>query len=66
MLDAAHGKTVGAVVRIQRVHVARVEVQVARVDIAGRKGRRGPRVAVRADCHQGSRAHTVAVARSRI
>ena len=66
MLDAAHGKTVGAVVRIEGVHPRRVEVHVARVDIAGRKGRRGPHVAVRADSQQGSRAHTVAVARGRI
>ena len=63
MLDAAHGEAVGAVVSIQRVHVARVEVQVARVEIACGIGRRRPGVAVRADGIQGSRL-TVAVARS--
>ena len=63
MLDAAHGKTVRAVVVVQRVHVARVEVQVARVDIAGGIRRRTPGVAIRADGRQGSRL-TSAVARS--
>ena len=64
MLDAAHGKTVRAVVVVQRVHVARVEVQVARVDIAGGIRRRRPGVAIRADGRQGSRTRPVAVARS--
>ena len=64
MLDAAHGEAVGAVVSIQRVHVARVEVQVARVAVACGIGRRGVDVAVRADIRQGSR-RIRAVARSR-
>ena len=65
MLDAEHGKTVGAAVRTQGVHPRRAEVHAARDDTAGRKGRRGPHVAVRADSQQGSRAHTVAVARGK-
>ncbi len=63
MLDAAHSKTVGTVRSVQRVHVARVEVQVARVDAAGGVGRRGPVIPVRADARQGSRL-TIAAARS--
>ena len=62
MLDAAHGETVGAVVPIERVHVARVEPQIARVVIAGSVGRRRPHDALRADDRQGSRL-AVAVAR---
>ena len=61
-LDAAHGKTVGAVRVVQRVHVTRIEVQVPRVDIA-RSVRRGrPIIAAAADARQVSRL-TVAVAR---
>ena len=62
-LDAAHGKGVGTVVPAKRVHVARVEVQVGCVDLAGRPRRRRPVVAGRADASQDSRL-TVAVARS--
>lgn len=54
-LDAAHGKGIAPDGRIQRVHVTRVEVQKARVEIAGREGRRRVIVAVRADVGQGSR-----------
>ncbi len=64
MLDAAHGQGVGTVRVVQRVDVARSEVQEARVDAAGRVGRRGPIVALRADVRQGSR-RVVAVARGR-
>ena len=63
MLDAAHGKTVGTVVSVERLHLAGDETQVARVDIAGGVRRRRPGVTVRADDIQGSR-RTVAVARS--
>ena len=65
MLDAAHGKGVCTVGIVQRVHVARVEVQEASIGIAGSVGRRRPGVAVRADDRQGSRL-TVAVARSNL
>ena len=65
MLDAAHGEGVGAVVPIQRVDVRRIEVQVARVEIAGKPRRRRPHIAIRADGRQGSRV-TGAVARSRV
>ena len=64
MLDAAHGEGVGAIVVVQRVHGARIEVQVARVAIVCAVGRRRQIVAVRADIRQGSR-RNVAVARSR-
>ena len=40
MLDAAHGDTVSPVIVVQRVHVARVEVQTARVEVACQVGRR--------------------------
>ena len=63
MLDAAHGKTVSAVVVVQRVHDACVEAQVTRVDARRGVRRRRPGVAARADIRQGSRL-TVAVARS--
>ena len=64
MLDAAHGEGRGPIGVVQRVHVARVEVQVTRVAVACGIGRRGVDVAVRADIRQGSR-RIVAVARSR-
>ena len=63
MLDAAHGETVRTVVSIQWVDDGRIEVQVARVEIACGVGRGRPIVAVRADVRQGSRRS--AVARSR-
>ena len=63
MLDAAHGEAVSPVIVVQRVHVARVEVQITRVDIAGRIGRRRPTPAACADTRQGSR-RVGAVARS--
>ena len=64
MLDAAHGEPVGPVVTVQRVHVARMEVQVACVDITGGVGRRRPVETLRADIRQGSR-RVAAVARGR-
>ena len=64
MLDAAHGKAVGSFIVVQRVHVRRVVVQVARIGIACSVGRRGPGPAAPADTRQGSR-RTLAVARSR-
>ncbi len=39
MLDAAHGEAVGAVVRIQRIHVVCPEVQAAYVVVTGKIGR---------------------------
>ena len=65
MLDAAHGKSRCPIGVVQRVHVAGVEVQIARVSVAGSIGRRRVDVAVRADIRQGSR-RIVAVARSRV
>ena len=64
MLDAAHGESVRAIVVVQRVHVARIEVQVARITVACVVGRRRPNVAALADVAQGSR-RIGAVARSR-
>lgn len=63
-MDAAHGKTVGPVVVVQRVHDPRIEAQVARVGTARCVGRGRPVVAVRADIRQGSRL-TRAIARGR-
>ena len=65
MLDAAHRKGVRTVGIVQRVHAARVEVQITSIGIAGSVGRRRPGIAVRADNIQGSRL-TVAVARSNL
>lgn len=64
MLDAAHGEAVAPVAVVQRVHVARVRPEVARVVIARNVGRRTPATAFRADDVQGSR-RVEAVARSR-
>ena len=64
MLDAAHGERNGTVPPVQRVHVARVEVQVTRTMVAGKIRRRCPTVALNADVRQVSR-RPVAVARSR-
>ena len=63
MLDAAHGKSVGAVVRSERLDVALFETQETGVRMARRVGGRGPRKAADADILQGSRV-AVAVARS--
>ena len=54
MLDAAHREAVSTRIAVQRVHVSRIEVQVAGIG-AARLGRGGPVVAVRADIRQGSR-----------
>ncbi len=64
MLDAAHGVGIRTVPSIQRVDVARSEVQVACADTAGGSGRRRPVVALGADAAQSTRL-TVAVTRSR-
>lgn len=64
MLDAAHGKPVGPVRIVQRIHYARFEEQVCRVDVAGRESRRGPIVAGDTGISQGPRL-PVADARSR-
>ena len=64
MLDAAHGESVRAIVVVQRVHVARIEVQVARVAVACVVGGRRPHTALRADARQGSR-RNVTEARSK-
>ncbi len=64
MLDAAHGVGIRTVPAIQRVDVARSEVQVACADTAGGSGRRRPVVALGADAAQSTRL-TVAVTRSR-
>lgn len=64
MLDAAHGKSVGAVVRSERLDVALFETQETGVRMARCVGGRGPRKAADADIFQGSRV-AVAVARSR-
>ena len=64
MLDAAHGKSRCPIGVVQRVHVAGVEVQEARVVIAGSIGRRSVDETARADFGQGSR-RIVAEARSR-
>ena len=55
MLDAAHGESIGPIAIVQRVHVTRIEVQIASVDIACSIRRRRPVEAVRADVRQGSR-----------
>ena len=54
MLDAAHGKAVSAGIAVQRVHVRRIEIQVAGIGTA-RLRRRRPVITVRADIRQGSR-----------
>lgn len=63
-LDATHAEAVGAIVVVQRVDVARVEVEVARVVVASVVRRRGPIVAVGARVGQLA-AIVVAQARSR-
>lgn len=61
---ATHAEAVGAIVVVQRVDVARVEVEVARVVVASVVRRRGPIVAVGARVGQLA-AIVVAQARSR-
>ena len=67
MLDAAHGETVGPIVRIQRVQTVRMKVQVAGTVRVARtaKGRRRPAESLATDTANGSR-QRVTVARSRI
>ena len=62
-MDGTHREAVGAVVVVQRVHVRRVEVQVATVVRRVRNGR--PIVAVADDVVQFAR-RVVAIARNRI
>ncbi len=64
MLDAAHGKGIGPIASGQRIHKGAVEPQQAPVMIVRDHGRRGPRIAIRADIAQVSRS-AGAVARSR-
>ncbi len=54
-MDAAHGEGIGPVPVVQRVHVARIEVQISAVDIARGIGRGCPIEAVRANVRQGPR-----------
>ena len=63
-MDAAHGEAARPVVAGQRIRHVLTDTQPGRIHIAGRIGRRGPRVAAFADVVHVSR-RLVAVARSR-
>ena len=63
-LDAAHGKGIGPIASGQRIHKGAVEPQQAPAMTVRDHGRRGPRIAIRADIAQVSRS-AGAVARSR-
>jgi len=63
-LDAAHGKGVGPIRIVHRLHVARRETETTPVKRTRAPGRRAPAVAILADGKQATR-HIVAVARSR-
>ena len=64
MLDAAHGEGRCPAAMVERVHVVRVQVQIARAELACGIGRRGPAEAPLADVCEGTR-RLEAVARSR-
>ena len=64
MLDAAHGESVTTIIRLQREHVAPVEMKACRVVRSRQIGRGRPQQALVSDACQGPR-RFVAVARSR-